>query len=948
MKPDKAAREQSESRILYRKLVIDRAERKHRWNSFIKTVLTIFFAGFLGVVGIYVAVIFHNNDQNDEIRVTQNCTYSNLPDANPLAACSSHIDPAHRFDCWPEGEGATPNKCGLRGCCWQPVYDNHLENVPWCFYHAQQQFYQVTQRDNLPTGIRAHLRRDQPSGWPRDVMSLTVDVTYDTTSQLHFKIYDSQNARYEVPIKLTPASNPVSAGQSDFVVDVPASGPFYLTVTRKTTGEVLFNTKNSGPLIFADQFISIGTSLSTGYNYGLGEHTSKFLLDTNWTVRPFWARDQAPVKNANLYGTHPFYLSIESDFKAHGVFLLNSNAMETELQPAPAVTFRTTGGILDFYVFSGPTPENVVQQYTELIGRPFMPPYWALGFHLCRYGYHNITKFKAVIQRMRNDAFPYDTQWIDIDYMDRFLDWTYDKNKFAGLPEVVQDLHSNGQHFVIIVDPGISNTQPKGTYPPFDEGMAMDVFIKKPDRSGPIIGKVWPGLTAFPDFFHPNATVYWTKQIQDFHRQLPFDGLWTDMNEPSNFVDGSTEECPINDLEDPPFVPKLLTGGKLRAKTLCVSAQQYLSTHYNLHSLYGHSEVVATKKGLDAVLQNKRSIVISRSSYPSTGHHGGHWTGDNWSAWDQTYYSITAMLSFQLFGIPFVGADICGFGGNTTPELCTRWMQLGAFYPFMRNHNSLGSKDQDPGVFDKATKDIMRDALNLRYTLLPYLYTLLYRSHVNGTTVARPLFFQYPKSDYDLTYKVDVQFMWGSALLITPATSVSTTQGEGYLPKDRWYDWFNHSYIDSPGHMITFDLPMEHINLQVRGGSIVPLQEPAVTTTLSRKKPFSLLVALSPGSTADGEMFWDDGISEDSIPSGKYNLIKFSCMGGNLRSSISVGGYTAEPMLLNRVDVMGVASPPAVITINNVPTHNYFYGNQTLTLVDLSLSLLQPFTITWQ
>ncbi|KAL4238020.1 hypothetical protein ACF0H5_002731 [Mactra antiquata] len=919
-------------------------QKRRRCLILAKTLCTICFAAALGMFGIYVA-----GYGSPDCGTTDNDPTNNLN--NTFAPQCTPITDNQRIDCWPESGGVSEHKCVQRGCCWKIAEQSSpgLSGVPWCYYPTNFQGYTVVNVQTQPNGMKVQLQTTQPSWWPNEVQQVTLDIEYDTANRLHFKFYDPNNARYEVPLNLNKTTQHASV--NEYMVEVPSSGQFYIKVTRRSTGKILFSTQDAAPLVFTDQYLQLGTQLSTKYIYGLGEHRSAFLQSTEWTKMAFWSRDQPPSLDTNLYGVHPFYLNIEDDHKSHGVFLLNSNAMEVELQPAPSLTYRTTGGVLDFYVFTGPTPDEVIQQYTALIGRPFMPPYWALGFHLCRWGFNGGSSgMKEVINRMRAANMPYDVQWNDIDYMRDHLDWTLDRNHFNDLPDIVADLHNHGQHYMMIVDPGISNTQPSGSYPPYDDGITKDVFIKKPDGSGPIIGKVWPGNTAFPDFFHPNAEQYWTQHAQTYHNIVPYDGIWIDMNEPSNFYAGSVDGCPDNTIENPPWLPPVLTGYTLRDKTLCATAKQHLSTHYNLHSLYGHSEAIATKSALDTILGNKRSLVISRSTYPGTGVHSGHWMGDNNAQWIDTYYSVTGMLNFNLFGIPMVGSDICGFNGNTNTELCTRWMQLGAFYPFMRNHNTIGNKDQDPAVFDATTQNIMRDALNLRYTLLPYLYTMFYRSHVDGTPIIRPLFYQYPSSTNNVVYSVDVQFMWGKSLLITPTTSQGTTQGQGYLPTDRWYDWFDHSYIDSPGHLINFSLPMEHINLKIRGDSIIPLQEPAVTTTLARKNKFMLLAALSSTGTASGELYWDDGESRDSISGGKYNLISFKVSQGTLTSVIQIGGYTSESMLLGEVQLLGVNTSPTTIVVNGrtLPSADYTYSNKVLTVKNLSENLLQKLTVTWK
>ncbi|CAF4619675.1 unnamed protein product [Rotaria sp. Silwood1] len=340
--------------------------------------------------------------------------------------------------------------------------------------------------------------------------------------------------------------------------------------------------------------------------------------------------------------------------------------MDIDLQPLPAISYTTIGGIIDLYLFTGPTTQDVIQQYWDVIGKPTMPPYWSLGFHLCRYGYNNIDNLRAVIQRMHDAKFPYDVQWTDIDAMSSHLDFTYDQKNFNGLPDLVHSLQSEGKHYVNIIDCGISSTQPSGTYPPYDEGLKRAIFMTKFNSTEPITGEVWPGLTVFPDFTNASTIEWWTHIAATFHDTIPFDGIWIDMNEPSNFIDGSHDGCTNNSLDNPPFVPHVL-GTTLSAKTLCPSAQHALSSHYNLHNMYGYFEAKATNLALKEI-RRKRSFVLSRSSFAGSGQYTAHWTGDNSATYKDMYFSISGV--FNMFGMPNVGADICGFRDDTTEELC--------------------------------------------------------------------------------------------------------------------------------------------------------------------------------------------------------------------------------------------------------------------------------------
>ncbi|XP_010006966.1 PREDICTED: lysosomal alpha-glucosidase [Chaetura pelagica] len=660
------------------------------------------------------------------------------------------------------------------------------------------------------------------------------------------------------------------------------------------------------PLFFADQFLQISTSLPSRFISGLGEHLTPLVLDTAWTRVTLWNRDMAPVPQVNLYVSHPFYLVMEDSGSAHGVFLLNSNAMDVLLQPSPALTWRTTGGILDFYIFLGPDPKSVVRQYLDVIGFPFMPPYWGLGFHLCRWGYSSTDITRQVVANMTAARFPLDVQWNDLDYADAKRDFTFNKKTFKDYPEMVQDFHRLGLRYILIVDPGISSSGPPGTYKPYDEGLKRGVFIQNATGQ-PLVGKVWPGPTVFPDFTNPETHEWWHDMVKDFHDQVPFDGMWIDMNEPSNFVEGSQDGCPTNNLEQPPYVPGVF-GGRLQAGTICASSQQFLSSHYNLHNLYGLTEAIASHNALLRI-RGKRPFVISRSTFSGHGRYAGHWTGDVGSDWEQLYHSVPGRLQ----------------GPVVHP-----------YFP----------PPQEPYAFSPAAQAAMRDALRLRYSLLPFLYTLFHRAHSAGETVARPLFLEFPKDPN--TWTVDRQLLWGGGLLITPVLEAGKTKVMGYFPAGTWYSLMGDSTIHSKGQWILLPAPLDTINVHVRAGHILPLQEPAFSTVESRKKGMALVVALTPDGFARGDLFWDDGESWQTFEKGDYTELLFLATPGAVLSQLLRASAHLDGVLLEAVTVLGVTSPPQQVMANGAIVGDFSYRSDTQVLrVPLSLPMWEQFVITW-
>uniref|UniRef100_A0A286XXZ4 Sucrase-isomaltase, intestinal n=1 Tax=Cavia porcellus TaxID=10141 RepID=A0A286XXZ4_CAVPO len=685
----------------------------------------------------------------------------------------------------------------------------------------------------------------------------------------------------------------------------------------------------------------------------------------------------------NSYGVHPYYMGLEEDGSAHSVLLLNSNAMDVTFQPMPALTYRTTGGILDFYVFLGPTPELVTQQYTEVIGRPVMVPYWSLGFQLCRYGYESDSEISRLYDDMVAAKIPYDVQYSDIDYMERQLDFTLSP-KFAGFPALINRMKADGMRVILILDPAISGneTQP---YPAFTRGVKDDVFIKYPNDGGIVWGKVWPDFpdvvidpslskndqieryrayVAFPDFFHNSTVFWWKREIQELYnntqnpeKSLKFDGLWIDMNEPSSFVNGAVPSgCRDDTLNHPPYMPYLKARGRgLSSQTLCMEGEQILPDgsrvrHYDVHSLYGWSQTRPTYEAVQEVT-GQRGIVITRSTFPSSGRWAGHGLGDNRAAWDQLKKSIIGMMEFSLFGISYTGADICGFLQDAEYEMCARWMQLGAFYPFSRNHNTIGTRRQDPVSWDAAFVTISKSVLETRYTLLPYLYTLMHKAHTEGVTVVRPLLHEFVSDR--VTWDVDSQFLLGPALLVSPVLEPNARNVNAYFPGARWYDYYTGVDINARGQWKDLPAPLDHINLHVRGGYILPWQQPALNTHISRQKFMGFKVALDDAGTAEGWLFWDDGQSTEL-----YYLARFSVSQNTMQSHVILNNFIVDtnPLKLGYIEIWGVGSVSisnVTISVRNVDIPLPVSYNPTTQVLNIdvtreSISLQDFISLTWK
>jgi alpha-glucosidase len=402
---------------------------------------------------------------------------------------------------------------------------------------------------------------------------------------------------------------------------------FGFQIIRRSDNTILFDTTNF-PLIFEDQYLEISSHLPETNIYGIGETITKFKRTRNVTT--LWPRD-AHEKYQNMYGAQPFYIDIRNNGTASGTFLLNAHGMDVVITK-DRITYKAIGGVLDFYFFvpNDNKPNSVVQSYTTLVGKPMMPSLWMLGYQNCRYKYPNIDHVEQVVSLHKQHNIPLETQWIDIDYMDAWRDFTFDPVNFPQerMLQFSNSLHANAQKFVVMVDPAIAIDP---NYQPYTRGQELNVFIQNSDGSE-YQGQVWPGYTAFPDWWHPNITDYWHTLIVDWMNLLKLDGIWIDMNEPSSFCLGScgslgepnptvspwlnniTEQLRLHTLQETALnampipegetrnllYPKYIINngaGNLSEKTVAMNARHYGNiSHYDIHNLYGHAEGYITRE----------------------------------------------------------------------------------------------------------------------------------------------------------------------------------------------------------------------------------------------------------------------------------------------------------------------------------------------------------------
>ncbi|KAI0778948.1 glycosyl hydrolases family 31-domain-containing protein [Trametes elegans] len=753
---------------------------------------------------------------------------------------------------------------------------------------------------------------------------------------------------------------------------------------------------------------------SSGFRRDVGTNGGNGSIQTMWARDIADPVDENMYGSHPVYLEHRYNESTNRA-QSHGVFHFSAAGSDTLLltppsSPVSLIQYRALGGTLDLYFFAGPSPQSVIEQYGALVGLPTWQPYWGLGFHLCRWGYTTVNETRAQVENMRAAGIPLEVMWNDIDLYHAYRDFTADPVSFPPdeVREFIRELASNNQHYIPIVDAAVAHkVNDTDVYDPYTRGTELDVWVKNPDGSQ-YVGQVWPGYTVFPDWFANHTAAFWAEALKNWtDLGVEFSGIWLDMNEASSFcvgscgssadlsntstpfilpgkpgnpvtgypegydpiVSGPSGNITVNgtstlrkrgigagnqihvDLNDPPYA--IHNGaGDLSQKTIAPNATHAGGyAELDVHNLWGLMEEAATHRALLALRPRQRPFLISRSTAPSSGHWTGHWLGDNFSKWAYMHYSIQGVLQFQLFQVPMVGPDTCGFNDNADEELCNRWMQLGAFMPFYRNHNVLGAISQEPYRWESVA-NASRTAISVRYSLLPYWYTLFANSSLHGTPPVRALFFEFP--DEAELFGVDQQFLIGRDILVTPVLNPNATTVDGIFPGRgavTWRDWYTHEAVNASGTgtnttTLTLAAPLGHINVHVRDGAALLLHaQPGYTTAETRARPFALLVSQAADGGAFGTAYVDDGESVSPTPS---RTLAFKACKGKLDIE-GKGGYKIEQKL-ETVTVLGVgATKPTEVKVNGAAVDNWEFdeGVQRLIIRQVGIDLNRGASLTW-
>ena len=591
--------------------------------------------------------------------------------------------------------------------------------------------------------------------------------------------------------------------------------------------------------------------------HGLGEKTGPFNKNgRNWA---FWNTDVLnpsvaggyreiphpdPSKDPTSTEFDPYYVSIPfflhrraENGEVAGFFLDNPGRSHLDFRRAEETVFHFESGPYTEYVFAGPRAPEILRGYTGLTGRMPLPPLWALGNHQCRWHDYRQDQVEALASRYRRERLPCDVLWIDIDYMNGFRVFTWDREKFPDPARLMENLAKEKFKLITIIDPGVKE---EPGYPVYDDALRNRLVCL--DAQGrPYVGQVWPGRTVFPDFTLPEARAWWGR-LNAEHVRSGIAGIWNDMNEPA------TGDVPAEGM--------LFGNGRF--------------PHARFHNEYALLMAMGTVEGLRAAMPDRRTFVLSRAGSPGIQRYAANWLGDNCSRWSHLGLAVRMALGMGLSGQPFVGADVGGFMEACSEELLVRWYQYAAWTPFCRNHNATGQPDQYPWSFGEAALGIIRRALQDRYRLMPYLYAQFVLASETGMPVQRPLGLEFP--DLAAAWETEDEFFLGAHMLVAPVLEKGATQRSVYLPPGDWYRWQDGSRESSPGGQFSVPVTMDSIPVWVRGGAVIPCwAEPPLSTLGYQPEVISLHVYL-PGKDGRTESFLyeDDGITDD--PSGQSQL----------------------------------------------------------------------------
>ncbi|HST12280.1 MAG TPA: TIM-barrel domain-containing protein [Terriglobales bacterium] len=651
-------------------------------------------------------------------------------------------------------------------------------------------------------------------------------------------------------------------------------------------GKTISEDRPHYPVSFNGESFRVWKSMPLDEHYfGLGDKMGP--LDRRDLAFSLWNMDMFGYQESTdpIYKSIPFFIGVLNG-AAYGIFLDDTyrSSFDFGKEFRDAYSFGSEAGELDYYFFYGPDPKRVVSDFTALVGRTPLPPLFALGYQQCRYSYYPEARVREVAGEFRKRKIPADVLYLDIDYQEKYRPFTIDRERFPHFEGMVKDLRQEGFKLITITDLHIAKVE-GGGYKPYEDGLAHDYFVKNPDGSV-YVGPVWPGPSVFPDFTRSAVRDWWGTLYTDFVK-MGVRGFWNDMNEPAVFVN-PTKTMPLDTVH---------------------YVEERKTDHREIHNVFGMQNVRGTYEGLLKLQPDVRPFVLTRAAYAGTERYAATWTGDNTASWNHMRLSLSQLMGLGTSGYAFVGDDIGGFNGSPTPDLLTRWMELGAFNPIYRNHAAKGTRNREPWVDGPEHEAIRRRYIETRYRILPYIYTGMEEASRTGVPLMRPMYMEFPSESTVAT--AGEQYMFGSAMLVAPKVWPFLDPYDVILPKGNWFNYWTGEIVPG-GQTLKADPPLDVLPVYVRAGSIIPQQPVVQNIDETPSGPLELRVY--PGPDCSGSLYVDDG-NTFAYQKGEFLRTHFTCAveGGKTNVHIAAAEGTYHPWFKDvRVSVYGPGKVSAV------------------------------------
>jgi alpha-glucosidase len=686
------------------------------------------------------------------------------------------------------------------------------------------------------------------------------------------------------------------------VVVIVNKAPLLVTFAD-SAGNILLADEPSLPMAWDGTYIHAWKRMPAEESYfGLGDkpgplnHRNRAY--TMWNTDFFgWQESDDP-----LYKTIPFFIGLCKG-TAYGVFFDNTyrSSFDFGKESPDYFSFGAEGGELNYYFIAGPEPKKIVQQFTALVGRTPLPPLWSLGYQQSRYTYYPEARAREVVQTLRDKKIPADVIYFDIDYQNGNAPFTVNREYFPHFEKMIADFRAQGVRTVLITDLHIKK-DPNHGYAPYDSGMKSDVFVKTHDGSV-YVGTVWPGESVFPDFTLSRVRDWWGGLYKDFVN-MGVAGFWNDMNEPATFQTLS-KTMPIDNLH------RLDDGTTL--------------DHRAIHNVFGMQNVRATQDGLLKLKPDERPFVLTRAAYAGAERYAATWTGDNSATWNHIGMSVPQIMNLGLSGYSLVGADVGGFAGSPPVDLLTRWYELGVFYPIYRDHAAKGTADHEPWASGPEQEAIRKRYIELRYKLLPFIYTAMEETSRTGVPLMEPIFLEYPEAQN--LYGEDHEFLFGRDFLVAPVVTEKVDALDVHLPPGDWYDFWT-AQKHSSNDQISLHPTLSETPLYVRAGAIVPMQPVVQSTNEKPDGPLELRVYA--GNDCHGTLYEDDGHTF-AYQKGDFLRVNFTCKvsasGLTVSSSFEKDAY--QPWWSStQLKIYGAGAAPKEVHIGDQLIHEWRFDPQ--------------------